>query len=171
MCCPSTKVIKSDSKSFSSYRTVTRRQVMRHFTSTDTDQCRNGSSSLLIPYRGKLPLTSDCCHLPTTSGFNKKADKPRSNHFYQQAQVSQGCMPCRRKENRSTEVHGSCDLEPVKLTHESASSRPKLCTTLKKKPHEILLVHCPLLALVGREQTVVRDQLSLRNPKIRPSWF
>ena len=39
MRCPSSKVIKSDNKQVSSsrYRRVTRRQVMRHFTSNDTD--------------------------------------------------------------------------------------------------------------------------------------
>ena len=31
MCCPSTKVVKNDSKSFPSYRKVTRRQIVRHF--------------------------------------------------------------------------------------------------------------------------------------------
>ena len=36
---------------FSSSRRVTRRQVMRHFTGHGTDQCRNGLSNILIPYR------------------------------------------------------------------------------------------------------------------------
>ena len=39
------------SKRFSSSRRVIRRQVMRHFTSHGTDQCRNGLSNILIPYR------------------------------------------------------------------------------------------------------------------------
>ena len=38
-------------KKFSVSRRVTRRQVMRHFTSNGTDQCRNGSSNLLTSYR------------------------------------------------------------------------------------------------------------------------
>ena len=35
-------IIKSNSKSIYSYRRVTRRQVMRHFTSNGIDQCQNG---------------------------------------------------------------------------------------------------------------------------------
>ena len=38
-------------KKFFSSRRVSRRQVMRHFTSNGTDQCPNGSSNLLTPYR------------------------------------------------------------------------------------------------------------------------
>ena len=59
MCCPANEAIKSGTKCFLAltipyYRRVTRRQVMRHFTSNGTDQCRNGSSKLLIPYRSNL---------------------------------------------------------------------------------------------------------------------
>ena len=53
-CCPSNKAIKSDPKTVSSSRRVARRQVMRHFTSNGTDQCRNGSTDLLTPYRATL---------------------------------------------------------------------------------------------------------------------
>ena len=57
-CCPSTKIIKSDPKSFSSSRRVTRRQVMRSFTSSNgTDQLQNGSSNLLTPYGEQPRLT------------------------------------------------------------------------------------------------------------------
>ena len=51
MCWSCNKVIKSDSKSFSSYRRVTRRQGTRHVTRNDIDQCQNGSSNLLTPYQ------------------------------------------------------------------------------------------------------------------------
>ena len=44
------KSSKVTQKVFSSRR-VTRRQVMRHFTSNGTDQCQNSSSNLLTPYR------------------------------------------------------------------------------------------------------------------------
>ena len=47
---PINKVIKRD-ETFSSSRRGIRRQVMRHFTGNGTDQCQNGSSNLLTPYR------------------------------------------------------------------------------------------------------------------------
>ena len=50
--CPTNKVIKSDTKSLYSNS----RRVISYatFTSNGTDQCRNASSNLLIPYRGQL---------------------------------------------------------------------------------------------------------------------
>ena len=51
MCCPSTKVIKSDLKKFFQLSEGYTSQLMRHFTSNGTDQCQNGSSNLLTPYR------------------------------------------------------------------------------------------------------------------------
>ena len=51
MCFPSNKVAKRDTKRFPSYQRVTRRQVMRHFTSNGTDQYQNGLSNFLIAYR------------------------------------------------------------------------------------------------------------------------
>ena len=59
---PSNKLVKSDSKRFPrySYRTVIRRQVMRHFTTKSTDHCQNGlyreqppSTWLLSPNHGQ----------------------------------------------------------------------------------------------------------------------
>ena len=49
--CPSADVIKSDSTSFFRNRGAIRRQVMQHFRRNGTDQCQNGSSNLLTPYR------------------------------------------------------------------------------------------------------------------------
>ena len=51
MCCPSKKVIKMTPKVF----VATRRQIMQHFTRNDTNQCQNGSSNLLTPYRKLSP--------------------------------------------------------------------------------------------------------------------
>ena len=62
-------------------------------------------------------------------------------------------------------------LELVKPALESASSRPKPCASLKNAP-EILPVRHFLLALVGRKQTVVRDQLSRqKHSGSRFLWF
>ena len=48
----------------SSWR-VTRRQVVGHFTSNGTNQCRNGSSNLLIPYREQ----------PRSTQISKKSER------------------------------------------------------------------------------------------------
>ena len=78
---PASKVIKSESK---------RRHVRRHFRSNSTDQCQNGSSRFLTPYREqprstRIVVTYPRPALPATK---------RGNHapisFDQQAQVSQG---------------------------------------------------------------------------------
>ena len=90
--------------------------------------------------------------------------KKRTNHapisFDQQAQVSRTHTSCRSMQyyTMDTEVHGSGGLEPVKLAREPTSSRPKPSLSLKNAPR-ILPVRRSLLALVGRKQTVVRDQV------------
>ena len=57
---------------------------------------------------------------------------------------------------QKSEVHGDGSLELGKLACEPASSRPKSCESLKNTAG-ILSVHRSLLALVGREQAMVRD--------------
>ena len=142
MCCPSNKVLKSDNNKLSSSRRVTRRLVMRHFTSNGANQCRNGSSSLLIPYREQPRSTRIVVAYPRLAFSTTK----RTNH----APIGLINKPkfvkaTRRtkydKANRSTEVHGSGSLELVKLAREPASSRPKPCVSLKKN-HE----SCPFAA-------------------------
>ena len=59
---------------------------------------------------------------------------------------------------RMTEVHGGGGLEPVTLAREPASSHPKPCASLEKASRP-LPARRSWLALVGRKQTVVRDQL------------
>ena len=49
------------------------------------------------------------------------------------------------------------------MVWEPAPERPKSCVSLKNVPR-FLLVHRSLLALVGRKQTLVRDQFSHQNP-------
>ena len=67
-----------------------------------------------------------------------------------------------RTEMRKIEITRSMVVEALSWRSEPASSRPKPCASLKK-PYET----CPfaaLLALVGRKQTVVRDQLFPQKP-------
>ena len=136
---------------------------MRHFTTNGTDQCRNGSSNLLTPYREQpRSIQTAVVYLrPAFSATKRTNQAPIS--FDKQAQVSQGHTSCRNKENCNTKVHGGGGLELVKPAREPASSRPKLCASLKNIL-EILPVRGILLALVGRKQTVVRDQLSPKKP-------
>ena len=80
------------------------------------------------------PINSDCCRLPMASVFSNKADKSRSNRFWSTSpNFSKDLTSCRKKENRSTGVHGGGGYEPVKLAREPASSRPKPCASLKER--------------------------------------
>ena len=85
----------------------------------------------------------------------------RANHapisFDQQAQVFQGHTSCRNEGKENTDVGGGGDLRLVKPAREPASSRPKSRASLKNAPR-VLPVRRSLLALVGRKQTVVRNQ-------------
>ena len=116
-------------------------------------------------------IDSDCCRLYPRPAFSAKR---RTNHapisFDKQAQVSQGHTSCRKKESWNTEVHGGGGVELVKPAREPASSLPKPCASLKNAP-PILPVRCSLLALVGRKQTVVRDQLFPQKPPVSRLWF
>ena len=73
--------------------------------------------------------------------------------------INHGHASCKNKENCGTEVQGDRGLELVKPTREPASGHPHPRASLKNAPG-ILPVRRSLLALVGRKQTVVRNQLS-----------
>ena len=80
--------------------------------------------------------------LSPTHDQRSQQQSGRSNQFGSTSiQVPQGH---KNKENSTTEVHGSGDLELVKPAREPASSRPKPCASLKK-PHE----SCPFAAPCG----------------------
>ena len=128
MYCTSTKMVKRYSKTFPSHRKVTRRQFTLQFTSNDTDQCQNGYSNFLTPYREQpgptrivvvylRPETKSTDHAPL------KID--------QQAHVSQGLTSHRDRCNCNTEVHGGVGIQLVKLACKPASSFPKLCASLE----------------------------------------
>ena len=136
---------------------------MRHFTDNGTEQCKNGLLTLLTPYR-EQPRSSRIVVAYLRPAFS--ATK-RTNHapisFDQQSQVFQGNMACRNMLNYNTEVHGGGGLELAKATREPTSNRPKPCASLKNTPHT-LPVRLSLFALVGRKQTVARDQLPPQKP-------
>ena len=134
MCCRSTEVMKNGSKRFPSHRRVTRRQLMRHFTSNGSDQCQNGSSNPPYSISRVTPIHKNCCHLPTASAHSNKIGQItlQSVLIIKPEFIT---ATSRRAENKScgtgTEVHGGESLELVKLTREPASSRPNPCTFLK----------------------------------------
>ena len=100
MCRLSNKVTKNDAKSFyNSFRRVTPRQVKRHFTSNGTDQCHNGSSNLLIPYREQPRSTWIVVAYPRPEFSATKRTNHAPINFDQQTQVSQGHTYYRKKEN------------------------------------------------------------------------
>ena len=110
------------------------------------------------------PIDSDCCRLPTASVLSTKADKSRFNQFYQQA--PKFLKASHYAEMRKNEIPRSMVVEAfevVEPTREPASNCPKPYASLKNSPR-ILPVRRPLLALVGRKQTVVRDQLFPQKP-------
>ena len=125
---------------------------MRRFTKNGTDQCQNGSSNLLIPYR-EQPRSTRMAVAYLRPAFS--ATK-RTNH----APIS---LKTRKKENCNTELHGGGDLELVKSARKAASSRPKSSASLENAP-ERLPVGRSLLTLVRRKRTVVRGQISHQKP-------
>ena len=99
VCCPPTQSSKVIQKFSISRRVTRRRQFMRYFTSNGTDQCQNGSSKILTPYREQRRTTRIVVAYPRLAFSTTK----RANHalisFDEEAQVSQGHTSCRNREN------------------------------------------------------------------------
>ena len=148
---------------FSSYRRVTRGQFTRHLTRNGIDQCRNGPSNLLAPYREQPRSTRIVVAYPQLAFSATKRINPVPNSFDQQVQVSQGHTSYKNKENYNTEIHGGGGLDLVKPAREPASSRPKLCVSGENAP-EILPVGRSLLALAGRIRPCQRSYFSSETP-------
>ena len=164
MCCPSTnKVIKGDSKGFSSYRRVTRRQGMRH----DTLQAIAPTNVKTVDETSLFNIESNLDRLrllaPTTpveqtmsriGNFDpNSAENADHTYILRHAKIRKIVIP----------RYGGRGLELVKPARELASSRPEPCASLKNVAG-ILPVCRSLFALVGRKQTVVRDHISPQNP-------
>ena len=86
-------------KRFSSSRRVTRRQAMRHFTGHGTDQCRNGSSDILIPYREQPRSTRIVVAYPRPAFSATKRTNHARTIFDQRAQVYEGRASDINREN------------------------------------------------------------------------
>ena len=125
-------------------------------TSNGTDQCQNGSSTLLASYRGQSRSTRIVVAYPRPAFSATKRTNDAPISFDQQVQVSQGHTSYRNKENCSTDVYVGGGLKLVKPAREPASSRPKPCASLRK-----LRESCPLAALCGpRRKQKDRGQTS-----------
>ena len=128
---------------------------MRHFIRNGTDQSQNESNQpdqlgLLSTIHGQCSQQQSR-EIPLRSVFSDKKKKVSQGSHAEIRKIVQGMI----------EVHdggGSLD-ELVKPAREPASGRLKPRVSLKNAP-KILPVHHSLLALVGRKQIVVRDQLS-----------
>ena len=155
MRCSSNKVVKSDSKSCSSCRRVTRRQ---HATLYKQRHRPMPERSIKSPYSisKATSINSDCCRLPMASVLSSKADKSPPISFDQQTQVYQGHASCRNKENKNAEVHGGGGLELVKPARKPASSRPKSLCIREKMSHESCLFVAPCWPSRRKKQTVVK---------------
>ena len=131
MCCPSTKVIKSDSKVFLAIGGLHEEELCDALQAMAWTNVRTKP-----PYSisRATSIDSDRCRPPSASVLSNKADKSRSNQFRSTSPSFHGHTSCRNKGNCITEVHGGGDLELVKLPREPASSRPKLCASLKNAP-------------------------------------
>ena len=84
---------------FSSSRRVTRRQVMRHFTSNGIDQCHDGSSNLLTTYREQPRSTRIVVAYPRPALSATKRTNHAPTSFDKRAQVSRGHTLYRNKES------------------------------------------------------------------------
>ena len=168
MCCPSSEVIKRDTKRFlySSYYTIGGLHEDKFYATfyKDWDHCQNSSSNLLTPYREQPRSTRIVVAYPPRPAFSatKRTNYAQIN-FAPQARVSQGHTSCRNTENRNAEVHCGGGLGLVMSAREPASSRPKPYASLKNTPR-ILPVRRFLLVLIERKQTMVRDQLFPQKP-------
>ena len=80
MCCPSTKIVKSDSNFFSGYCVGEDklRDILPGMTLTNVKTIQQTS---LLHIESNLAIDSDCCCLPSVSVLNNKTDKARSNRF------------------------------------------------------------------------------------------
>ena len=143
-------------KTFSSSRRVTRRQVMRHFMGNNTDQCRNGSSNILISYREQPQSTRIVVAYPRPAFSVTKQTNHASISYDQLAQVSQGHTSYRNRKTLNTEVHGEAGVR--------ASIVPSKAVCIPEKAPRILPVRRSLLDPVGRKHIVVRDQLFPQKP-------
>ena len=130
---------------------------MRHFTSKGIDQSMS-KRFIKSPYSisRATSIDSDCCRLTTASDLRNKADKSPSNQFWSTSPSF--FKATRHAEIRKFEIPTSMVVEALSWRSWRASERPeKPCVSLTNALR-ILPVRRFLLALVGRKQTVVRDQ-------------
>ena len=138
---------------------------MRHLTSYGNEQCRDGSSNLLTPHR-EQPQSSWIIVVgyprPACSATKRTNHPPIS--FDQQAQVFQPMIVYIMQTWGKLLYRGPWRWRPWAGENSvRASIRPfQALYNLWKTTLGILPVELFLLALVGRKQTIVRDQLSSR---------
>ena len=152
MCCPSNKVIKSNTITFLALGGL------------HEDKLCN-TLQVVAPTNVKTVHQTSLLHIESNLNRLRLLSPTHGQRFQQQSgQITfQDHTSHRNKENWNTEVHGGGGLGLVKPARGPASSRLKPCASLKNASR-ILPVRRSLVALVGRKQTVVRDQLFPQKP-------
>ena len=149
---------KNDTILFSSSRRVTRRQVMRHFTSNGPDQCHNGSPNLLTSYREQPRSTRIVVAYRRPAFLATKRTNPPPISFDNKSKFLKATRHAkiRKIEIPKSMVGEALSWRSCRMSQRSAGEKPYAS---QKNASRILPVRRSLLALVGRKQTVVRDQL------------
>ena len=138
-------------------------------TSNGTDQCQNGSSNLLTPYREQPRSTRNVAAYPRPAFSAKKRINYAPTRFDQQVQVSQDHTLYR---NSKVEIPRSMVVEALSWWSRRASQHPAVQSPVHPWKSPTSFARSPLLmALVGRKMTVVRHQLSPQKSPGSSLWF
>ena len=138
---------------------------MRHFTSNGTDQCQNGLSNLLTPYREQPRSTRSVVAYPRPEFSATKRTNDAPIRFDQQPKF---LKVTHHTEIWKIEIPRSMVVEALSWgSRRSSQHQPSKALYILGKAPRILLVRCFVLALVGRKQTVVRNQFFLRKLPVR----
>ena len=158
ICCPSAKVIKSDTTGFLPVGGLHEGKLcdtLQAMAPTNVDTVHQTS---LLPIesnldrlgllssthdhrsqqpRGQIPLRLDLMNKPKflkAGNCNTKVHDGGGLELVKPGLSSSRPPSCRNKENWKTEVHCGGGLELVEPAHETAFSRPKPCVSLKIAP-------------------------------------
>ena len=180
--CSSTRVIKSDPKSFSGYPRATRRdcQVRRQredklpVIRQQSRPMSKDSSNVLTPYRGHTRIVGFWPHTP--SALEEGDKSPSSQQFWSTGQnLSRPCHAEIRKlvvpKSMARRRHWPGEAAAFEPEHPTIQTKP--CVSLKIITLE---VRRSLMNLVGRKQTVLVQRSisfisSQKPPDSRRLWF
>ena len=157
MCCPSNKVIKTDTKRFLNPGGLHENKLC------DTLQALAPINVKTVHHTSLLHIENNLDRLRLLSLTQSPRPQQKNGHISLQPFFTNKpnfLKTTRHAEIRKIEIpiHGSRGFKQAKLAREPTASRPKLCASLKNFAR-ILPVRRSLLVLIEKKQTVVRDQL------------